>query len=943
VGLVVEETPAGVRWQPIVRWNGGTLSAWGSRSTDRVMTAELPLRKPTPVRFVHLMQAASLVAVGLVGLLACTLNVPRDKAAVNKEPVPVAGRIPTPPKLVAILPFETRLEHRKAGEEPVPELSIRASLRNRLAAHRYPVQRVSITGRLFQDKGLTTPDTIVALPVATLREITKADAVVYGQIVQYDRHAADGKVRLTIGATVRMVDLRTSETLWETNAITHVHDMKSDADPFAAELPRLLSDPQLRRKIETAYAADALWQDVLRTLPALDAGSAGALPAIRIVATDAADQPLKVGESLAVVMEGEPGRSATFDLGEGRTGLAMEEKRPGLYVGTYLVKPGDNVDKAVVVGRLSASQGAQAEAEDPTALVMLDAIPPSVPVGLTAMGRDQAVSLRWKANGENDLASYKIYRGATALGSFELLATSDSPLYLDSGIQNRQSYFYRIAAVDRFGNESAPSGSVLGIPVKPGPTPVSGAITQATTWYAGAGPYVLTGDVTVAPGATLTIESGTVIQSNGGGLIVQGTLQAKGLADDEMVVFAPMKQQPEPSWQGIVFSQGSAQESLLERVRISGASVGVSVLSASPVVRASEITGNQVGVLVRHAGAKPVFDGNRIVANLEDGIVVQEAAAPVITGNRITHNRRYGVALHKTPGLAIRGNEILENGLLQGWNAGHADAVDLSGNWWGTTEGAMVLTKVDGAVLLNTYLDGPLPNGQTVTLPALHHELGGTLTSPAFLLAVNSPYLLTRPLIIDKGATLTIQAGVVVRYKAGENSLVVRNGTIQAMGTAARPITLTSAGASPRPGDYASAVRFEGAGPLPSFLMHVRIEYASTAIQVKEGNPEIAHAYIAHNLQSALECTGRSSPKIAYSTLTEHPNNAAVLCGERAQATLYHNNIVKNAWGVINHSALPVRARENWWGVPQPDGKSFIGAVEYTPPLKGPEPEATGK
>jgi hypothetical protein len=93
-------------------------------------------------------------------------------------------------------------------------------------------------------------------------------------------------------------------------------------------------------------------------------------------------------------------------------------------------------------------------------------------------------------------------------------------------------------------------------------------------------------------------------------------------------------------------------------------------------------------------------------------------------------------------------------------------------------------------------------------------------------------------------------------------------------------------------------------------------------------------------VQSAVECGGKSAPKISYSTLTEHPTNAAVICGERAQPVLYRNNIVKNGWGVINHSSLPLEARENWWGTAQPDDALFLGAVEFKPALKQPEPEA---
>ena len=74
----------------------------------------------------------------------------------------------------------------------------------------------------------------------------------------------------------------------------------------------------------------------------------------------------------------------------------------------------------------------------------------------------------------------------------------------------------------------------MGFPVAPGPTPVSGIIGADTTWYAGASPYIMEGPVTVQDKAVLTIEPGTEIRSKGGGLIVEGNLQAEG--DSEHVV-----------------------------------------------------------------------------------------------------------------------------------------------------------------------------------------------------------------------------------------------------------------------------------------------------------------------------------------------------------------------------------------------------------------------
>ncbi len=887
------------------------------------------------------------VIVGLVWLLAgCAAAKDETLVVVQgvKELADVKAKVSpklkeSPPRLVAIMPFENLTDKTAKEEDRAPENVIRTAFQNHFHTRRYEYQRTVVTDRLLQEKGYVKPEDIAALPVAKLGEMTKADAVIQAKITHFNRLYVGLYAQIAIGVQIKMVETKTGEVLWETGDVARTHSGGVAADPLGLAVI-LASNAWALRHIEVVRASEELFRDLIQTLPKLETGQAVKTPTITLLVNDSSTLMRKAGDQIKVAIEGDANMLATFDIGSMKTGLVMKEEKPGAYLGVYTVKPGDNGDKLIVVGHLADGKGLTTDWEDVLGPVTVDTMPPAVPAALTAVGRDKAVSLRWKANAEPDLAGYKVYRSATALTGFAPLVSIEAPAFLDTKEQvNLKPVYYRLTAFDKAGNESQMSEPLAGVPVAPGPTSVGGTITLNTTWYAGASPYIIESEVTVAQGATLTIEQGTVVKSKGGGLIVRGGLIAKGTEED-LITFVPDPAAPGQAWKGIIFDQTGTHESWIERVRISGAAVGVSCVAASPHIVRSEIGQNKTGIVVRLASSKPIIEGNQIVLNEEDGITVQEAASPVLTGNHVAQNKRYGLAISKAPGLAVHGNDLVDNGLLQVWNASGTEVVELSGNWWGTTDPAKVLAKVDGAVSMKDVLDGPVPAGKVVALSGLDSELGGSITSSAVLLTAKSPYLVTRPVIIEKGATLTIQAGVIIRFKPGENSLIVKDGAVQAMGTAARPVIFTSANASPRPGDYASAVRFEGGGPQPSFLKHARIEYASTGVVVKDGHPEIAHAYIANNLQSALECGGKSSPKVSFSTLTDHPNNAAVIASGKSQPTLYRNNIVKNAWGVINHSSLPLEARENWWGASQPDEALFLGLIEYKPALAQPEPGA---
>ena len=66
----------------------------------------------------------------------------------------------------------------------------------------------------------------------------------------------------------------------------------------------------------------------------------------------------------------------------------------------------------------------------------------------------------------------------------------------------------------------------------------SGTYTTNTTWTKASNPQVMTGNVTVAAGATLTIEPGVIIKASGSKtreLRVVGTLRAEGTESDRIV------------------------------------------------------------------------------------------------------------------------------------------------------------------------------------------------------------------------------------------------------------------------------------------------------------------------------------------------------------------------------------------------------------------------
>jgi fibronectin type 3 domain-containing protein len=65
-------------------------------------------------------------------------------------------------------------------------------------------------------------------------------------------------------------------------------------------------------------------------------------------------------------------------------------------------------------------------------------------------------------NSETDLAGYRVYRSEQQDDKGQLLIPDLllSPAYRDTSVRPEHTYWYRVTAVDRAGNESAPSAPV---------------------------------------------------------------------------------------------------------------------------------------------------------------------------------------------------------------------------------------------------------------------------------------------------------------------------------------------------------------------------------------------------------------------------------------------------------------------------------------------------
>ncbi|MBT7696418.1 MAG: DUF799 family lipoprotein [Desulfobacterales bacterium] len=856
------------------------------------------------------------------------------------------------PRSVAILPFVDRSGSRKGSE------IVRRGFYNHFSSLPYKDMELLQVDNRLRKAGLDNPLAVNKTSPKKLIEILKVDAVVLGSISNFDKLFAVAVSQVLVGAEVKMYG-KDGNLLWDGKQKARIIEGGVSLSPIGI-IANIVAASMNLRDVQLLRACDDLFRDMVKTIPVGKYTDAVRQPVISLLVQDTKGKHRKAGDEIRVVLKGDPGLQAWFDIGAFKKGIDMKEMEPGGYVGIYKVIPGDNTENAVITGYLSGGAGNVSRWVDALGSVTLDTRPPDTPALMNAKGGANVVTLNWKKNKEGDLSGYIIYRSRTPLSGYKSLGRTEFSGFKDKDAENLTEYFYKISAVDKAGNESSQSDYIKGMGIPSGPTHVSGTIDENTTWFFGSSPYIIDDTVVVNEKAALLIESGTQIISNGKGLVIRGGLIAKGEEKQTIIFEAVTKDiSGKNVWDGIIFDNTKSKTNTLEFCRISQASVGVTCLSSSPEIRNSAFVGNNSGIDISGGFSKPEIDKCLIMDNISTGINISDGSEPLISDNRIVNNKKSGLLItnagscvissntiqgNQRSGIVVKNsqakisyNNVYDNLPYNIEGSFEGAAVDARNNWWGEADWHKLFTFISGRVSFETILDGPSSKGKLLKVPVLSGVLGGAIESESLLTTSNSPYNVSKDIVIDNSAVFFIQPGVKLLFD-NRTSIIVKDGGIVARGLKSKPIIFTSSGPTPLPGDYMNAVRFSKQTGISSFFKYCKFEYAESAIDIGYGMPEITHCHIVNNSQSGIRCINGSAPKILYCTIADNKGVAGIECRGVSKPTINHNNFIGNAVAVQAFSTIFIDARYNFWGVVTPGVNEFWGEnINLKPWLDKPE------
>ncbi|MFH0793470.1 MAG: fibronectin type III domain-containing protein, partial [bacterium] len=408
---------------------------------------------------------------------------------------------------------------------------------------------------------------------------------------------------------------------------------------------------------------------------------------------------LGIGDRIAVEVRGEESRKAYFDVGQVRRRIPMEEVNRGLYRGVYTVQVGDNTDYAVVRAYfLPEETKPPASKTQVRAVFAIDTTLPS-PSAITAYHfTADSIVLSLKPVEGKDFEAYWIYR-REGKGEYWRLGKTEKPQYEDDSTKPGRTYSYLIRTRDRAGNETVSAQPFAVTVPQHGPTALPSQMTGEVVLHAYSSPYRFGGEVNLAPGSSIRLDPGCVLQatSKESRIVVNGKLEARGLEEDEPVLLTGPQ-----GWKGLVFD--SDQPASLYCVTIEKAARAFTLNKGEATVERCNLLSNETAIQT-DSGTSLKLRRTLITGN-DTGALIRGALATVEGCNFL--NNRYGI-LFTTPSAQIRENNFVSTNLSLLYFG--TEPVGLGPNCFDTVKPVDLARQIGGRILMTSVLDGPPPDG----------------------------------------------------------------------------------------------------------------------------------------------------------------------------------------------------------------------------------------
>jgi hypothetical protein len=258
------------------------------------------------------------------------------------------------PRTIAILPFTLS----SSAPENIPAHKLfRECFFNYFSYLGYVDIPLETIDSKLQAAGLRKFKKVFELSPERLREILGVDAVIKGQVLETSNFTGGIHAETSIKAKIIMLDLRTGETLWETE-----HTESTYSGILSPTLVGLIQDQMKNVNVhEVLYQTAKMFSlSMIKEIP--DPAAAWQekirLPQITSIETNLKpNQKLQPNDQIYVNLKGDPGLKGSFGIGSWKSNIPLKEIVPGMYSGSYIVQEKDEISRALIIGTLKNTEG----------------------------------------------------------------------------------------------------------------------------------------------------------------------------------------------------------------------------------------------------------------------------------------------------------------------------------------------------------------------------------------------------------------------------------------------------------------------------------------------------------------------------------------------------------------------------------------------------------
>ena len=208
------------------------------------------------------------------------------------------------PRTVAVLPFIDKSGSVEGSQE------VRKSFYNHFSSLPFKDMELYRVDRLLAKAGLTDAAEINKKTPQELGKILEVDAVVYGEISNFDKFFAGIYSQVSVGAEVRMYETKTGHFLWSGQHVARIHEGGIATTPVGI-IATVIAAAMNMRDIQLLRACDDLFRDMVKTIPTPTITEAMRPPVITLLTQDTKGLPKKAGDEIRVVIQGTPKMQAT--------------------------------------------------------------------------------------------------------------------------------------------------------------------------------------------------------------------------------------------------------------------------------------------------------------------------------------------------------------------------------------------------------------------------------------------------------------------------------------------------------------------------------------------------------------------------------------------------------------------------------------------------------